>query len=76
MHIIRLCRWVKGYRLWCINDSRSSKIIINRDITFDKCAILNQKKESSDNIGIYCSVSEQMELDVEALRRVSQNSPI
>jgi len=32
---------VKGYRLWC---SESKKVILSRDVTFDKSAMLQQEK--------------------------------
>lgn len=44
--------WVKGDTLRCTDDSRSSKIIIYIDITFDKFAILNQTKESIGSTSI------------------------
>lgn len=47
---------MKGYTLWCTDDSRSLKIFISRDISFDESAMLNQKKESIDNANIDCGI--------------------
>ena len=35
---------VKGYRLWCL-DSKFSKFLINRDVTFNESTMLSPKKE-------------------------------
>lgn len=40
---------VKGYRLWCIEDPRSPKIIISRDVIFDEDALLNQRRKSDSD---------------------------
>ena len=64
---------VKRNKLQYTNDSRSPKIIISRDITFDESTILHQKKESVKNICIKYGVNKQVKVDVESLERVSQN---
>ena len=35
---------VKGYRLWCL-DSKFSKFLINRDVTFNESTTLSPRKE-------------------------------
>lgn len=40
---------VKGYRLWCIEDPSSPKIIISRDVKFDEHALLNQRRKSESD---------------------------
>lgn len=39
---------VKGYRLCYIDDCRSLKIIIRKNVTFGEYAMLNQKKKFVD----------------------------
>ncbi|KAK3008426.1 hypothetical protein RJ639_014825 [Escallonia herrerae] len=38
---------VKGYKLWC-PDSKASRFLISRDVTFDESSILSKKKELVD----------------------------
>ncbi|KAK3016711.1 hypothetical protein RJ639_005649 [Escallonia herrerae] len=54
---------VKGYQLWC-PDSKSSKFLISRDVTFDESLMLS-KKEFID-ARKYHGVREKVELEVQA----------
>ena len=45
---------VKGYRLWCL-DSKFSKFLINRDVTFNESTMLSPRKEqlhTENNLGV------------------------
>ncbi|KAK3034900.1 hypothetical protein RJ639_033263 [Escallonia herrerae] len=55
---------VKGYWLWC-PDSKSSKFLISRDVTFDESSMLLKKRELID-VGKDHSVREKVELEVQA----------
>ncbi|KAK2999657.1 hypothetical protein RJ639_023445 [Escallonia herrerae] len=55
---------VKGYQLWC-PDSKSSRFLISRDVTFDESSLLSKKKELID-AGKYHGVREKVELEVRA----------
>ncbi|KAK3009152.1 hypothetical protein RJ639_014179 [Escallonia herrerae] len=61
---------VKGYRLWC-PDSKSSRFLISRDVTFDESSMLSKKKELID-AGKDHGVREKVELEV----RASDSLPI
>ena len=41
---LRYADGVKGYRLWC-PDSKFSKFLISRDVTFNEFAMLSPRKE-------------------------------
>ncbi|KAK3029672.1 hypothetical protein RJ639_039164 [Escallonia herrerae] len=55
---------VKGYRLWC-SDSKSSMILISRDVTFDESSMLSNEKELLD-AGKDHGDREKVELEVRA----------
>lgn len=52
---------MKVCTLWCAYDSKSSKIIISRNVIFDESAMLNQK-ESVNKASIDNNVSKQWSL--------------
>ncbi|KAK3038286.1 hypothetical protein RJ639_029874 [Escallonia herrerae] len=54
----------QGYRLWC-PDSKSSRFLISRDVTFDKSSMLLKKNELID-AGKDHGVREKVELEVRA----------
>ncbi|KAK3017138.1 hypothetical protein RJ639_006140 [Escallonia herrerae] len=54
---------VKGYRLWC-PDSKSSRFLISRDMTFDESLMLLEKELI--DAGKDHSIREKVELDVRA----------
>ena len=45
MHISKVCYWVKGYRLQCIENYRTPRFIISRDVTFDEFSMFARKNE-------------------------------
>ncbi|KAK3021134.1 hypothetical protein RJ639_045907 [Escallonia herrerae] len=55
---------VKGYRLWC-PDSKSSRFLISRYVTFDESSMLPKKKELIDT-GKDHGVKKKVELEVRA----------
>ena len=60
--------------LWCM-DSGSQWLIISENVKFDKFAIVDQSKQSIETIKDH-SVSEQVELEVEALSIVALGEEI
>ncbi|KAK3028356.1 hypothetical protein RJ639_039814 [Escallonia herrerae] len=55
---------VKGYRLWCPN-SKSSRFLISRDVTFDESLMLSKKEELIDE-GKDHGIREKVEMEVRA----------
>ena len=57
----------KGYRLWCF-DSKSKKIILSRDVTFNEDALLSSGNQtvSSTNTSNLQGTSEKVELELKS----------
>lgn len=64
---------VKGFRLW-YSDSKSSKFIISRDVTFDESAMLNPKRECLDTEKDH-GVREKVELEIKASENIQEDVP-
>ena len=57
---------MKGYRLWYL-DSKSPKLIIEKNVIFNECAMLTSKEDSagsSSDIGTDVGADEQVELEL------------
>lgn len=48
---------VKGYRLWCIENSKSFEFLISRDVKFDDSAMFEQIWRSIKNAGTSASAN-------------------
>lgn len=64
---------VKGFRLW-YSDSKSSKFIISRDVTFDESVMLNPKRECLDTRKDH-GVREKVELEIKASENIQKDVP-
>jgi len=64
---------VKGFRLW-YSDSKSSKLIISRDVTFDESSMVTPKKECLD-MGKYHGVRENVDLEIKASENIQEDVP-
>jgi len=55
---------VKGYRLRCIENNKTKRFMISRDVTFNESAMFGQKEEVGNIIGNK-GVHQKLELEVE-----------
>ena len=62
------------YRLWCL-DSKFSKFLISKDVTFNEFAMLSPKKEQL-HIGSNLGVRENVEFVLKALEIIEKTISI
>ena len=67
---LRYADGVKGYRLWC-PDSKFSKFLISRNVTFNEFAMLSPRKEQLHTENNPC-VRENMEFVTKASKTVEK----
>ena len=75
---------VKCYRLWCL-DSKFSKFLINRDVTFNKSTMLSRRKKQlhtendlgvRENVEFVTKASETIEKAISIMLKKEEMQPL